>query len=105
MILVDGRERESALRFALLRVRTRVKGYGLLATRHAAGGLPILYRCRPSARIALDLLEELEPGAGEGVRARFLQRLDQYRGDVRAALHAMYWERAELGPGRPLRSP
>jgi len=94
VILVDGRERAPALALTLLRLRTRLLGCGLLTTRHAGGGLPTLYRCAPSERIALDLLGELEPSADEGVRGRFLQRLHQSHGNVRAALHAMYWERS-----------
>jgi len=99
VILVDGRERAPALALTLLRLRTRLLGCGLLATRHAGGGLPTLYRCAPSERIALDLLGELEPSADDGVRGRFLERLHRCHGNVRAALHAMYWERAG-SPGR-----
>jgi len=98
VVLLDGRKLAPALALAFLRVRTKILGCGLLATRHAEGGLPTLYRCAPSERIALDLLGELEPGADAGVRGRFLERLRRGHGNVRAALHGMYGERAGLSP-------
>ena len=64
-----------------------------------ARGVETRWNALPSERIALALRGELEPSADDGVRGRFLERLHRCHGNVRAALHAMYWERAG-SPGR-----
>jgi hypothetical protein len=69
-----------------LRLAARSLG-GLLVTLHEPGSLPVLHTCAPSPEVFAQLLDELgRPVAMEEA----VVLLDRHRGDVRAALRALY---------------
>ncbi len=93
VVLVDGAEQLSWVRWRMLRCRAR-HAAGLVITTHRAGRLPTLHRCATSPALLRGLVAALgvtlTPEAAESLHAR-------HRGNLREALRELYDEYAARG--------
>jgi hypothetical protein len=96
--LCDGAERLSPAAWLAFRWRMR-PAHGLLITAHAPGRLPTLHTCRTTPETVIRLLEALDPPALETLLPRAHVLFEQYRGDCRKILFALYDEYAGRLPG------
>jgi hypothetical protein len=92
LLLIDGAEQLSALRWVWVRFRARHAG-GIIITTHTAGRLPTLWRCRTSPELLCDLSGSL----GVKLAPRDAADLfDRHRGNLRNALRELYDRHAEI---------
>ena len=90
VVLVDGADELGSLAWSSLRRATRAAG-GLVVTSHRPGLLPTVWTCGTSVELLADLVRELVGRAeAEALRPRLAALFDRHRGDLRAALRALY---------------
>jgi len=90
IVLIDGADELGPLAWSGLARASRA-GAGLVLTAHRPGLLPTLWTCATSLELLADLVRELvgteEAGA---LQERLVALFDHHRGDLRAALRALY---------------
>jgi len=90
VVLVDGADELGPLAWSSLRRAARKAG-GLVVTSHRPGLLPTLWTCGTSVELLADLVRELVGSEeAEALRPRLAALFDRHRGDLRAALRALY---------------
>ena len=88
IVAIDGAEQLPAVLWWMVR-RTSLWYRGLIITTHDAGRLPTLYRCRTSAGLLHELINELAPHTGFS-RDFSAALFTRHGGDLRAALLECY---------------
>lgn len=89
--LIDGVERLDPMGWLAFRWRLR-EAKGAVITAHHPGRMPTLHLCRSTPETIAYLLGELVPEEAEILRERIPRFFDEYRGDCRQVLFALYDE-------------
>ena len=95
--LIDGVERLEPMAWLAFRWRLR-EAKGAVITAHHPGRMPTLHLCRSTPATIAYLLRELVPEEAETLSERIPRFFDEYRGDCRKVLFALYDEYAGRGP-------
>ena len=90
LLVIDGYEQLNWLSRALVRIRCRVSGWGMLVTAHGPVSLPTIFETQTSSEVTLAICARLAPDVGVLTARDCDEAWAASRGNVREALFDLY---------------